>query len=122
MNRPTYKERAKKIKLAKEAVSAEAIIILNHEAVAADAIDLGYDISDIKKVLTELLNEITPVDYAGKYPPQRSYEKQIENLDLFSFRWISKRFGCEIYFKFALKNEQLWVVSLHEHRAKKGGI
>jgi hypothetical protein len=122
MNRPSHKELSRKINLAKNAVSVEAINILNHIAVAADAIELGYDISDIKNVLTELLDEISPDYYAGGYPPQRSYDKQIENLDLFPFRWISRKFGCEIYLKFALQNGQLWVVSLHEHRVNKGGI
>lgn len=121
MIRPTHKELSKKIRLAISAVLAEKIIILNQTAVAADAIELGYDISDIKNVLVDLLNEIDADYYVGDHPPEKSYEKKIKNLDLWPFRWGSKRFGCEIYFKFVLKNEQLWLVSLHEHRENKEG-
>ena len=120
MNRPTHKELSGKLKLAKIAVAAGAINILNPIAVAADAIDLGYDVLNVKVVLMKLLNEIIPDYYAGGYPPLRSYEKRIENLDLFPFKWVSKSFGCELYFKFALKGKQLWLVSLHEHREQKG--
>ena len=116
MNRPTHKELSKKIRLAQKAVAAESVFILNHVSMAADAIELGYDFSDINDVLAILLHEIVADYYAGNYPPDKSYARQIKNLELFAFRWICRFFGCEIYFKFALKNEQIWVVSLHEHR------
>jgi hypothetical protein len=102
--------------MARKAVLDESVFILNHMAMAADAIELGYNISDINDVLTILLHEVVPDYYVGGNPPDKSYEKQIKNLELFAFRWVCRFFGCEIYFKFALKNEQVWVVSLHEHR------
>jgi hypothetical protein len=41
--------------------------------------------------------------------------------ELFAFRWVSKRFGCNAYLKFALKEDNFYLVSLHQHRQKKGG-
>lgn len=118
MKRPSHKELNNKILLAKEAVSEESVSILNPIVIAIDALNLGYLVEEINKVLLEILNELRPNYYAGSHPPQRSYEAKIEGSELFAFRWISGRFGCRIYFKFALKQLHLWVVSLHEDRKK----
>ena len=77
--------------------------MLNQVSLAADAIDLDYDISsDLVRVLMELLEAATPSDYTGLHPPQRSYEQDIQGLELFAFTLASKRFKCRIYVKFAL--------------------
>jgi hypothetical protein len=118
MNRPSHKELTGKLRQAKDLVSRNAILLLNQFAIAGDAIELGYIVKDIQDVLCKILSEIDPGHYAGTSPPPRSYEKQIFGIELYAFRWFSKRFGCKTYFKFAIQQDRLWVASLHEHRIK----
>ncbi len=115
--RPSHKELTGKIRQAKDLVSKGAVQILNQMAVAADALELGYDTSDLSALIANILNEIDPNrHYAGERPPQRSYEQDIQGLDLFAFRLFFKPFGTVIYFKFAVSQDQFWLVSLHQHR------
>jgi hypothetical protein len=113
MIRPSYKELNTKIKQAKEAIAESRISILEPVDIAVDAIKVGYLFEDIQKVLADILNEISPKDYAGQSPPKRSYKEKIKGCELFAFAWQSNKFGCEIYLKFALKNNVIWLVSLH---------
>ena len=116
MGRPSHKEINRKIKQAKEAVSENQFSILNPVIIAADAIELGVDLQNISFILIDLLEEITPNHYAGQYPPQRSYEHDIEGYELLAFRWLSKTLGCRVYLKFTMKGKRMWLVSLHEDR------
>ena len=116
MNRPSHKEINRKIKQAKEAVSENQFSILNPVIIAADALELGLDLQNISYILIDLLEEITPNHYAGQYPPQRSYEHNIEGCELLAFRWVSKTLGCRVYLKFTIKGNRMWLVSLHEDR------
>ncbi|MBW2038503.1 MAG: hypothetical protein JRI46_02750 [Deltaproteobacteria bacterium] len=116
MKRPSHKELNNKIRQAREAVLEDRIGIVDPVSIAADALELGHLIEDIENVLYEVLNEITPPDYAGQRPPQRSYEDKIKDCELFAFRWVSKRLGCEVYLKFTLKDDKMWLVSFHQHR------
>jgi hypothetical protein len=116
MNRPSHKEINRKIKQAKEAVTQNQFSILNPVIIAADAFELGVDLQNISYILIDLLEEITLNNYAGQYPPQRSYEHDIEGYELLAFRWLSKTLGCRIYLKFTIKGKRMWLVSLHEDR------
>ena len=116
MKRPSHKELNNKIFQAKDAISKDLVSIIDPIVVAADAVTLGYLVEDINEVLSELLDELKPDYYAGSYPPQRSYEQSIKGSELFAFCWISQRFGCNTYFKFAFAQGRLWIISLHEHR------
>ena len=116
MDRPSHKEINRKIKEAKKAVSENQFSILNPVIIAADAIELGVDLQNIWFILVDLLKEITPNHYAGQYPPQRSYEHDIEGYELLAFRWLSKTLGCRVYLKFTIKGKRMWLVSLHEDR------
>ena len=118
--RPSHKEINSKIKQAKDAVLRKRISIVNPASVAADALELGYLVNDISNILSDILKEITAHDYVGQYPPQRSYETDILESELFAFKWISKRLGCQTYLKFAIKEKRMWLVSLHQDRNKKG--
>ncbi|MBW1893996.1 MAG: hypothetical protein JRI91_09910 [Deltaproteobacteria bacterium] len=120
MERPSGKELYNKIKQAKEAVSNNLIHIIDPAVVAADAIELGYQAVNLKNVLSDILEEIGPNHYAGYRPPQKSYKSEILGLELFAFRWVSKRFGCESYMKFSIMQGRMYLVSLHPHRVKKG--
>ena len=116
MRRPSYKEINQKIKQAEKAISEHRISLINPISIATDALELGFPIESIGKILNDILGEITPKDYVGQSPPQRSYEDEILQRELYSFRWLSKRLGCNAYLKFAIKENQLWLVSLHEDR------
>jgi len=116
MNLPSHKEINRKLKQAKEAVSENQFSILNPVIIAADAIELGVDLQNSSFILIDLLEEITPNHYAGQYPPQRSYEHDIEGYELLAFRWLSKTLGCRVYLKFTIKGKRMWLVSLHEDR------
>ena len=116
MDRPSHKEINRKIKQAKEAVSENQFSILNPVIIAADVLELGVDLQNISFILIDLLEEITPNHYAGQYPPQRSYEHDIDGYELLAFRWLSKTLGCRVYLKFTIKGKRMWLVSLHEDR------
>jgi hypothetical protein len=118
MKRPSHKELNNKILQAKDEITKGLISIIDPIVIAADAVILGYLVEDINGVLFELLDELKPDYYAGSYPPQKSYEQSLKGSELFAFRWISQRFGCDTYFKFALAQGRLWIISLHEHRNK----
>ena len=120
MERPSKRELYNKLKQAKEAASSDKLLILNSEVIAEDAIDLGYQVIDLKTVLLTLFDEINPDRYVGNYPPQKSYESQIKGSELFAFRWKSKYFGCEVYLKFSFKGGNMYLVSLHRHRVPTG--
>ena len=121
MVRPSNKELTGKIRQAKEALLEGRIALVEPDVIVTDALELGYLIENMVNILSDILNEVTPGDYAGTRPPQRSYEDNIRDCELFAFRWQSKLFGCETYLKFTLKDDTLWVVSLHEHRIDREG-
>jgi len=117
MNRPSHKELFNKLREAGKALSRGDLGLLNQMSLAADAIDLNYDFEwDLVSVLTELVEEASPEDYAGSHPPQRSYEQEIEGMELFAFRVKSRRFKRRVYVKFALAQGMVWLVSLHHDR------
>lgn len=120
MIRPSHKELYQKILEAKKSVSAGRILIVDPIVVAEDAIDLNYAIeNELVDVLKELLDETDPHHYTGTRPPQRSYEKQIQGLELFAFSVESNRFNCKVYYKFAVIEGICWLVSLHQDRLRE---
>ena len=120
MERPSNKELFGKLRDAKTSVRNESVFLIDQDVIAEDAIELGYDIGDeLFEVLEELLEGTSLIHYAGSRPPQRSYKKEIEGLELFSFVVESSRFKCRVFFKFALKEGSLWLVSLHKDRPIK---
>ncbi len=120
MIRPSDKEIIKRIKEARETVAKGQTAILNQEAVASDALELGYLVQEeLESVFSELLELITPANYVGTRPPQRSYEQIIKEMELFAFEVVSPRFKCPIYFKFASSPGILWLVSLHKSRGRQ---
>jgi len=117
MQRPSNKELFSKLRDARAAVKKGRIFLIDQDVIAEDAIEIGYDISDeLIEILAELLDETSMIHYAGSRPPQRAYKQEIKDLELFPFVIESRRFMCRIYFKFALFEESLWLVSLHQDR------
>lgn len=120
MNRPTTKELFNKIRDARQAVASERIEIVEADAVAADAIELEYDLeTELKAILENFLDSISPQDYAGPRPPQKSYKDKIQGLDIFAFVLDSTYFKVAAYIKFAIAHETFWLVSLHKNRLNK---
>lgn len=119
MKRPTHKELDSKIKQALVAVRLGRVVFVEPEPIVIDAFELGYEVENLQSILSEILQTIQPEDYAGTSPPQKSYEVEIRGAELFAFRFFCSRFGCEVYVKFALKDEDLMLVSLHKHRVKQ---
>ena len=81
-----------------------------------DAIELDYETGALSEIVISLLDEISPDYYAGSRPPQRSYENAIKGADLFAFEWQSRLLKAKVYCKFALREGNLWLVSLHKSR------
>jgi len=120
MERPSNKELFGKLGDARASVRNGSVFLIDQDVTAEDAIELGYDIGDeLLEVLAELLEETSLTHYAGSRPPQRSYKGEIEGLELFPFVVESSRFKCRVYFKFALNEGSLWLVSLHQDRPIK---
>lgn len=117
MKRPTSRELCKKIAEAKTCLS-ERPGLFAHPAKAVgelEALNI-LDTKDIWELIQTFLAEIGPDDYAGTYPPMRSYEKTIEGNELFAFSWLSRKCEKRMYIKFALKNNRYYYVSLHEDK------
>jgi len=117
MERPSHKELFGKLRDAKRAVRNADVLLVDPDVIAEDAIELGYDIgTELLEVLVEFLEQASVSHYAGFHPPQRSYKREIEGLELFPFVFDSLRFRCRVYVKFALSRGSLWLVSLHADR------
>lgn len=117
MKRPTHKELSKKIKTAKKMVSEGHVRVLNRAAMVADALELGYLFEDeFSEILSELIDNTEPEHYTGTKPPQKSYEIDILGLELFAFRVKSDILDPVIYYKFCIKNNYCYVISLHKDR------
>jgi hypothetical protein len=114
MKRPSYREIDRKLKAAESAVKSGNVFLIKQEIIASDALELGYLIDEeLHGILSELIEATSPKDYRGTRPPQRSYEKEIEGLDLFAFQVKSVILGREVYYKFAIMDGCLYLVSLH---------
>lgn len=114
---PTHKKISGKIRQAKEAVEAGKVLLIDQDVIAADLLELKVDISSqLPALLLEILGIISPIHYAGGYPPLRSYKGPILNCELFAFVADVKSTGCSVYLKFAVKNDFLWLASLHEDK------
>lgn len=116
-NRPSYRELEKKLKAAKSALINQNGSYANFNKVVGELNKLEIESEhQIWKLILELLEEITPKDYAGGKPPQKSYEKGIENQELYPFCWHSQKLGKKMYLKFALMDNRYYYVSLHKSK------
>jgi hypothetical protein len=116
LKRPSYRELHLKLKQGREAAEAKRVRLLESDSILADLLDLDYLVAHLAEDLPAVFQEIKPGDYRGQSPPKKSYEKAILGFELFAFRWVSKVFGCRMYLKFAVKGQDLWIVSLHRDR------
>jgi hypothetical protein len=120
MVRPSYHELNGKLREAGKAALSGKVRIVEPDSILADLLDLGIPVANLQRVLSELISEINPRKYQGTRPPKKSYENPILGCELFAFAWESASIGCRVYFKFALKEGVLWIVSLHQSGSKGG--
>ena len=118
MLRPSNREIFNKIKRGKEIVIQGNILLVDQDVIAEDAIELGYQVGNLKNMLSQLLDEIKVEHYVGARPPRKSYKPIIKDCELFEFKWACRIFGCDTYLKFCIKGEAFYLVSLHEDRPK----
>lgn len=113
--RPSDRELTKRLDEAKELLKNRyGVFAIPSKAVGElNDLDIG-DTNDVWQLIRELLEEISPKDYKGSRPPQKSYEKAIAGSELFAFSWWSPRCARQMYIKFVLKNERYYYVSLHQ--------
>ena len=105
-----------------QAVHENRIVLVEAGVIVVDALELGYSIKDeLQAVLIDLLTSTTPDHYTGHKPPERSYETKIKDLELFAFSVECSRFDQRIYYKFSLKGERIFLVSLHVCRRDEMG-
>ena len=126
--RPSDREIWKKIADASEALKLGRFQIGPTKHLAGDLAELQLQATrDLPHLLASLLKEIQdagPTEcYAGTRPPQRSYEPEINRLELWAYAWHSQRFQKRMYLKFALKNQgtnQCYIhVDCHEDRPEQ---
>lgn len=119
VTRPSDRELHKKIEEAKACLKGQKGLFANPAKAVGELEALEIeDTSEVWVLIQAFLEEIGPADYAGVRPPLRSYEKTIEDYELFAFSWWSKKAEKRMYIKFALKNKRYYYVSLHEDKKK----
>lgn len=116
--RPSDRELIKRLNEAKEFLKNGHGLFANPSKAVGELNDLEIgNTNDVWQLISVLLEEITPADYRGSRPPQKSYEKAIVGLELLAFSWWSRQFAKQMYMKFVLKNERYYYVSLHQSRS-----
>jgi hypothetical protein len=116
--RPSDRELTKRLNEAKEFLKNRHGVFANPSKIVGELNDLYIgDASEVWQLIRELLEEITPKDYKGARPPQKSYEKAIVGLELLAFSWWSSKCAKQMYIKFVLKDERYYYVSLHPSRS-----
>jgi hypothetical protein len=124
--RPSHRELSKKIAVAVQCVQQGRWLPASPAKLKAnwdELEDKGYVESTVLEneqsdILLTALSEANPRDYAGRRPPERSYEGETQNLELFCFCWESSFCGNrEIFLRFSISGNgdeaRLWVYSLH---------
>ena len=92
MLRPSNREIFNKIKRGKETVAQGNIFLVDLDVIAEDAIELGYQVRNLQKILSQLLDEIGIEHYVGAHPPRKSYKTIIKDCELFEFKWTRRIF------------------------------
>lgn len=116
--RPSDRELSKRLNEAKGFLKNRHGLFANQSKAVGELNDLDIgDANNVWPLIRELLEEISPKDYRGSRPPQKSYEKAIAGLELLAFSWWSLKCAKQMYIKFVLKNERYYYVSLHQSRS-----
>ena len=117
--RPSIHEIQKKISDALAAISTgKRVVVAREKHLVNDLADLGIDQGDFWNVVPILLKEIKSCGpescYAGWRPPERAYEPEIKDEELWAYSWPSRHLGFRTYIKFVMrKNARGEWVYLH---------
>lgn len=119
--RPSYRELYRKCQFAVEYLDKQAISFTDESKLYGEFEDLNIiDTEELIPLIKQALEEIKKVGivqcYAGRYPPEKSYEPFIYDCELFAFKWYSQFFGKPMYLKFALKDSEYKYVSFHRDK------
>lgn len=134
--RPSAREMHNKVREALAALRSDRCseVIEKHQAMTWDFLGVTRDM-DLWKQIEVLLGELLAAGpekcYAGRHPPQKSYEPAIKNEELWAYAWQSHRTGKLTYLKFAIKKSKrktksnkedaepwLFLVDCHESKPK----
>ena len=120
---PTSKTIAAKVREAIEALDSGKYAAIANKHVSADMEELGFDSAEeywdaIYGFLHEIQDADTVKCYVGGRPPQRSYERGFQGLELFAYAWDSPSTNRRMYLKFGIRNETYYHLDCHEDRPK----
>lgn len=128
--RPTHKERSKKLDEAIAALEARRRVVIDEDRhYTTDMDELGSpDAAGHYLRILDFLHEIQTSGgadcYAGKFPPYKCYHPGFESIELFAFSWHSPSAGKAMYLKFGIrlnqKGEPTYLyLNCHEDRPEK---
>ena len=121
--RPSNREKYNKVSEAIAAIECGACFRLLTKHISMDDEAMGVDDEDgFWTMLVELLKEVLTVDpvkhYAGRHPPQRSYEAKLKDKELWAYAWDSEILGKRMYVKFCITKGCYFHVDCHESQPK----
>lgn len=122
----THKELTHKIKKAIELIKEGKRVFIDEKihGEIEELENLGIDESEVFEVIGGFLNEILGYGaskcWRGSSPPMKSYEKKIKGCDLWAFEALCTRLNRQMYLKFALKQNKIFVyVSFHISKRRR---
>ncbi|MEN3944222.1 hypothetical protein WJU23_23165 [Prosthecobacter sp. SYSU 5D2] len=121
---PTPKTVVAKVREAIKALDNGKYAAIAEKHVSADLDELGFtSVGDYWDAIFGFLHEIQAAGpascYAGGRPPQRSYERGFQGLELFAYAWDSPSAQRRMYLKFGIRNETYYHLDCHEDRPKR---
>jgi hypothetical protein len=117
IERPSRKELTKKLAVARKHLQNEDWQALSYDVLREDCEELGLcSQSEVYQALLSALEEVTVDDYIGSRPPKKGSRGCILNRELFEFCRHFEPLKRRIYFKFAVDEDQLFIVSFHRER------
>lgn len=68
-------------------------------------------------MLLEEIKNLGPYDlYAGKKPPEKSYEVGMEGIELWAYSWDSTIMNSKMYLKFIIKKGHYFYMGCHKSK------
>jgi len=116
--RPSHKELSRKLRVARDRLFDGKWRVVRYRTFVEECEELNLLTAEERTdALKKVMEEITPDHYIGRHPPLKGSRGEILEMDLFEFSYKAKFLNEQVYLKFAVGEEQLFIVSFH--RAKK---
>lgn len=121
MNRPSNREIIQKVADAITAIQNGNRAIPHSKHFASDQDDLKIestvDLWPLLEILLKEIQELGPIKcYAGKRPPEKSYEVNVEKLELWAYSWDSISMDCRMYLKITMKKGYYFYMGCHRSK------